>query len=220
MQPIFETDPPIFQEFFKGKDLLNNQSFRDLFRVQELPTDLKLKVSNITILFSDLKGSTELYDKTGDMHAYGLVQEHFDVLKTSTRMHSGAIIKTIGDAIMASFSKPIDGILAATDMMEGMERLSRKRKLKKEDVAIKVGLHTGNALAVNANEALDYFGHTVNIAARVQGLAKGGEIWVTDSVYKSEGVEQILTANDCQAFRQSALLKGVSLPTTVYQCTL
>lgn len=206
--------------FITGKKLLNNQSFRDLFRIQSLPNDLQLKVSNITILFTDLKGSTELYEKTGDMTAYNLVQKHFELLKKTAKKYSGAIIKTIGDAIMASFSNPIDGLRASIDMMRDMENLNKSLSSTEDKLSIKVGLHTGSALAVTANESLDYFGQTVNIAARVQGLAEGGEIWVTEPVYDFIDTQDALKSSGYKIEKQSAILKGVSNAVTVYKCVV
>ncbi len=215
VQRLFQKNPPTFKPFLTGKALLNNQAFRDLFHIQTLPSDFRLKVSNVTVLFTDLKGSTELYEKTGDMFAYNLVQDHFDQLKSSTRLNSGAIVKTIGDAVMASFSKPEDGIKAAVDMVAKIKAMNATTK--GHEVAIKVGLHSGTALAVTANETLDYFGQTVNLAARVQGLADGGEIWMTEPIYETERIQDILTNNRYRVEKKSALLKGVSSATIVYR---
>jgi len=214
---IFKRNPRVFSPFITGKNLLNNQSFRDLFRIQALPKDLKLKVSNVTILFTDLKSSTELYEKIGDMSAYNLVQDHFDILMDSTRNHSGAIIKTIGDAVMASFTSPVESLLAALDMMNRIKKMNEFDR--GHEVAIKVGLHTGTAIAVNANETLDYFGQTVNLAARVQGLAEGGEIWITAPIYNIDEIKNILDSNGYRAQEHSAVLKGLSMATTVYRCS-
>lgn len=208
---------PTFFPFLTGKMLLNNQIFRDLFRIQTLPKDLKLKVSNTTILFTDLKGSTALYEKTGDMAAYNLVQAHFDILKAATRKHSGAIIKTIGDAIMAAFSKPSDGVLSALEMLENIRQMNLSENTSGEEIAIKVGLNAGTALAVTANDMLDYFGQSVNLAARVQGLAEGGELWLTETMYDDE-ISSLLSAARYRVEKHSALLKGVSAPTVVYKC--
>ncbi len=218
MERLLEMHPPVMTPYFTGKMLLNHQTFRDLFRVQNLPYDFRLKVSNITILFTDMKGSTELYDSSGDMVAYSLVQKHFELLSASVRTHSGAVIKTMGDAIMASFSNPLDGFMAATEMMEQMEQMNRESGAEAHEVGLKVGLHTGTAIAVNANETLDYFGQTVNIAARVQGLAQAGEIWITQPVYENEGISDIISGRACHLERKIAVLKGVSENTTVYRC--
>ena len=213
---LFQRNPPKIRPFLTGKMLLNNQTFRDLFRMQSLPTDLKVKVSNVTILFTDLKSSTELYERKGDIPAYNIVQKHFELLKAATRDFSGAIIKTIGDAIMASFSTPTDGVNAAIDMLEKMKLLNQIKD--EQEIAIKVGLHSGTALAVCANETLDYFGQTVNLAARVQGLAEGGEICMTTPVYSTQDVQKSLNLNQYSVEKVSSKLKGISIPTTVYKC--
>lgn len=215
-EKLFKENPPKIHPFLSGKMLLNNQTFRDLFHIQSLPTDLQLKVSNITILFTDLKSSTELYEKKGDISAYNIVQKHFELLKAATREFSGAIIKTIGDAVMASFSTPSEGVSAAIDMLEKIKLMNQVKD--EHEVAIKVGLHSGNALAVCANETLDYFGQTVNLAARVQGLAEGGEICMTTPVYITDNVQQSLSSNKYFVEKISSQLKGISIPTTVYKC--
>ena len=96
--------PHIIKPFVSGKMMLNNQTFRDLFLVDNLPNNLSLKINDITLLFTDLKGSTELYDKTGDVYAYKLVQEHFRILQKIVDLNKGGIVKTMSDAIMASFN--------------------------------------------------------------------------------------------------------------------
>jgi class 3 adenylate cyclase len=217
LQSILERYPSKLRPFFTGKMLLNNQSFRDLFRIQNLIPNLKLNIRSLTILFTDLKGSTELYDKTGDAFAYNLVQEHFKILTHSVRKNSGAIVKTMGDAIMATFSKPQDGINAAVDMINGMQSLNEKLKEKDYELGLKIGLHEGPALAINADDRVDYFGQTINIAARVQGLAKASEIWVTEPIFRAGGVHDVFRASRYREEKQSVFLKGIREATTVYK---
>ncbi len=95
--------PNQFRPFLTARTLLNSQTFRDLFRVQTLDVNMRLRLRSLTLVFTDLKGSTELYDRTGDIRAYTLVREHFKVLAEAVKRHNGAMIKTMGDAIMASF---------------------------------------------------------------------------------------------------------------------
>jgi class 3 adenylate cyclase len=197
--------------------LLNNQSFRDLFRIQNLIPNLKLNIRSLTILFTDLRGSTELYDKTGDAFAYNLVQEHFKILTDSIRKNSGAIVKTMGDAVMATFSRPQDAVHAAVDMINGMQSLNEKLRAEQHELGLKIGLHEGPALAINADDRVDYFGQTVNIASRVQGLAKAGEIWITEPVFRAIGVYDTFNTSGYREQRQSVFLKGVREPTTVYK---
>ena len=111
--------------------------------MQSLSPDLKLNIHSLTILFTDLRGSTDLYDQTGDVFAYNIIQEHFRVLTRVVRHHSGAIIKTMGDAIMATFSTPLDGVLAAIDMINEIRQLNERIKDQGHELGLKIGLHEG-----------------------------------------------------------------------------
>jgi len=221
LEAILETVkvyPPTKLEFLIGKMLLNNQAFRELFRVQNLSESMKLNIKNLTIMFTDLKGSTEMYDRAGDILAYKLVQEHFDILTEVVKAHSGAIIKTMGDAIMATFSNPLDGLLASLDMLTKIEKMNQTWRPKGYEIGLKIGLHDGPALAVVNDEKLDYFGQSVNIAARVQALAQSGEIWITENIYSSSGVKEKLQAYSILHEQHSVQLKGVGSSTKVFKC--
>jgi class 3 adenylate cyclase len=204
--------------YLTGKMLLTNQSFRDLFRIQNLAPDLKLNIRSLTIMFTDLKSSTDLYRQIGDVAAYSLVQEHFDLLTQVVRRHSGSIVKTMGDAIMATFGDAHIGVLAALEVIGHIEQMRQRLQAQGHDWGIKIGLSEGAVLAVNADERLDYFGQNVNVAARVQGLAQSGEIWMTDTVYATPGVADALERHDYVSRQQVAMLKGVGDRTVVYQC--
>lgn len=217
IQTILERHPSRLRPFLTGKMLLNNQGFRELFRVQNLIPDLKLNIRSLTILFTDLKGSTELYDKTGDAFAYNLVQEHFKILTDSVRRNSGAVVKTMGDAIMATFSLPREGVNAAVEMINEIQSLNEKLKAEDHELGLKIGLHEGPALAINADERVDYFGQSVNIAARVQGLAKASEIWITEPIFLVNGVHDVFNAGGYVEEKQSVFLKGIREATNVYK---
>ena len=79
-------------------------------------------------------------------------------------------------------------------------------------------MHTGSALVVNLDERLDYFGQNVNIAARVQGLAKSGEIWITESVYQEDAIPALLEEQGYQTTQHAVTIKGVEKTTIVFQC--
>ncbi len=207
-----------WQPFLTGKMLLNNQSFRDLFRIQQLAPGLKLNVRSLTILFTDLKNSTEIYGRAGDAFAYNLVQEHFTLLIDTVRRRSGSIVKTMGDAIMATFSTPEDGVGAALEMVDSIEQLNERLQREGYETGIKIGLNEGPVLAVNADDRLDYFGQNVNVAARVQGLAQAGEIWLTEQIFDNPQVAELLGSSGYRVRKQSAMLRGVAQPTMVYQC--
>ncbi|WP_282610081.1 adenylate/guanylate cyclase domain-containing protein [Pelagibius sp. Alg239-R121] len=215
---IMGKGPPEFSRRLTGKHLLNNQAFRDNFAMHELAPDLKLKLRSLTLLFTDLKGSTALYDREGDLAAYRLVQDHFIALKQVVRSHSGAVIKTMGDAVMAAFPSGNDGTAAAIAMMGAMQSLAGGRR--NNDVGLKVGLHAGPALAINAGQTLDYFGQTVNIAARVQGLADAGEICLTSALNDNDEVPALLTRSGFCGHPELARLKGVSAEEQIFRYRL
>ena len=155
--------------FLTAKRLLSNQTFRDIYRTDTLDVDQRLKITNLTFLFTDLKGSTELYERVGDLVAFDLVREHFRALHEIVAAEGGAVVKTIGDAVMATFLTPDHALAAALRMREAMRPLNEAHG--NEDLLLKIGIHEGPCLAVSLNERQDYFGQTVNIASRVQGLA-------------------------------------------------
>ena len=212
---IVDGGPPQFGQRLTGKYLINNQAFRDNFAMDELAADLKLKLRSLTLLFTDLKGSTELYDREGDLAAYRLVQDHFAALKQVVRSHKGAVVKTMGDAVMAAFPNVKDGTAAAISMMAAMQELSGGQPEKK--VGLKVGLHAGPALAINAGQNLDYFGQTVNIAARVQGLADAGEICLTGALNADSEVPMLLNRAGYKGAAEVARLKGVSAQEQIHR---
>jgi class 3 adenylate cyclase len=179
-----------FLPFLNGKRLLTTQTFRDLFRSEVIQASEGIGVKEITLLFTDLKGSTALYDRIGDLNAFSLVQRHFDRLQDVTVQHRGAIIKTIGDAVMAAFLTPSDAVAAALAMRK--EIAASNDGQADRTLILKIGIHTGAAIAVTLNERLDYFGQTVNIAARVQQLAGADEICVSGDVQSAEGVAALL----------------------------
>jgi class 3 adenylate cyclase len=142
-----------------------------------------------------------------------LVSQHFDSLRRVITKHSGAIVKTIGDAVMASFIDPLDGVRSALQILEEIQRLNRE--LGGEDLILKLGIHRGPLIAVTLNDRLDYFGQTVNIASRVQNLANADEIWITDAVFDSPGVSQLL--QDRRVSVEDARLRGIEQIVRVYR---
>ncbi len=191
-----------FHRFFTVKELVTTQAFRDLFRTESIPSQGGLALKNLTVLFTDLKGSTELYSRMGDMRAYSLVGEHFGILRDVVAERGGAVVKTIGDAVMASFPTPAPALEAAMVMNREIGKVG--------DLELKIGLHAGPCIAVDLNERLDYFGQTVNIAARVQGIADSRQIVCTDPVRDAPGAAEVIAALSPVGARELAALKGVA----------
>jgi hypothetical protein len=104
--------------FLTAKRLLTNQVFRDIYGTDTIDVDQRLKITSLTFLFTDLRGSTELYERVGDLAAFDLVRAHFQVLNEIVAAEAGAVVKTIGDAVMATFSTPDRAVAAALRMRE------------------------------------------------------------------------------------------------------
>src|SRR5689334_1647064 len=190
--------------FLTAKRLLTNQTFRDIYRTDTLDVDQRLKITSLTFLFTDLKGSTDLYERVGDLVAFDLVRNHFLALNEIVADESGAVVKTIGDAVMATFPTPDRAVAAALRMRDAMADRNR------EDLLLKIGIHEGPCLAVNLNERQDYFGQTVNIASRVQGLAATRSILTTAPVINNPGASAILKAGGLTPTAQQRAVRGVA----------
>jgi class 3 adenylate cyclase len=201
--------------FLTAKRLLTNQTFRDIYRADLLDVDQRLKITSLTFLFTDLKGSTALYERVGDLVAYDLVRQHFHILQQVVAAEAGAVVKTIGDAVMATFPTPDRALAAALRMREEMARINAERG--NEDLLLKIGIHEGPCLAVVLNESQDYFGQTVNMASRVQGLASSRAILATRSVVENLKVAKILEDSGLEPRMQRAALRGIADDTMVYE---
>jgi class 3 adenylate cyclase len=192
--------------FLSGAEVLSNQAFLDLFAEETIVAGEGLVVRHLALLFTDLQGSTALYERIGDLKAFDLVRLHFGHLREVITANNGALVKTIGDAVMASFVDPLDALRAALEMRARIGRFNRESGA--DLIAIKIGLHAGACLAVTLNDRLDYFGQTVNIAARVQGMAAADEILVTDDVLGRPGATAAL--GDVATEASDIELKGVA----------
>ncbi|HVC50955.1 MAG TPA: adenylate/guanylate cyclase domain-containing protein [Stellaceae bacterium] len=201
--------------FLTAKRLLSNQVFRDLYGAETLNPDQRLRITSLTFLFTDLKGSTALYERVGDLAAYDLVRAHFHVLRDIVAGEQGAVVKTIGDAVMATFITPDRAVAAALRMREAMERLNAEHG--SDDLRLKIGIHEGPCLAVVLNDHQDYFGSTVNIAARVQGLAQDRSIFVSEPVVRSEQTGALLAAKGLTPRPQQRALRGIAEEYAVYE---
>lgn len=194
--------------FVTAKRLLSNQTFRDLYRTDTIAVDQRFKITSLTFLFTDLKGSTALYDQVGDLVAFDLVRAHFAVILDIVAAEGGAVVKTIGDAVMATFPTPDQAMVAALRMRSAMDGLNRERG--REDLLLNIGLHEGPCLAVMLDDRQDYFGQTVNVASRVQHLARSPAIFTTGQVMGNAEVTRLLEDRSIVAVPHNAQLRGVT----------
>ena len=200
--------------FVTAKRLLTNQVFRDIYRTDTLDIDQRLKITSLTFLFTDLKGSTELYERVGDLVAFDLVKAHFHALTEIVAAESGAVVKTIGDAVMATFPTPDRAVRAALRMRDAMRRLNTERG--SEDLLLKIGIHEGPCLAVVLNDRQDYFGQTVNIASRVQNLAISRAITASETVVRDPQSAALLESSGLAPVARREALRGVAEAVSVY----
>ncbi|NTJ05795.1 adenylate/guanylate cyclase domain-containing protein [Rhizobium lusitanum] len=194
--------------FLTAKRLLSNQTFRDIYRTDTIDIDQRLKITSLTFLFTDLRGSTELYERVGDLAAFDLVKTHFGILHEIVAAEAGAVVKTIGDAVMATFPTPDRALMAAMRMREAMLSLNKERG--SDDLLLKIGIHEGPCIAVSLNERQDYFGQTVNIASRVQHLATSREIFATSSVLDNPLAAELMTTRGLTPQSHHVALRGIT----------
>ncbi len=180
------------------------QIFRDLFSTEALRPGEKIFVGTLTILFTDLRNSTQLYREIGDATAFGRVMNHFDVLKKVIAEEDGALVKTIGDAVMAVFRQPASALKA---MLRAQEILASPSQVA-GPLTLKAGIHSGPCIAVTLNDRLDYFGSTVNMAARLESLSTGNDVIISRALYDDPEVREFIAAENLRAVPFEMLLKG------------
>jgi adenylate cyclase len=191
--------------------------FRRLFSRDLLKRGTPLKVTRVTILFSDLTGSTALYSKIGDAAAFRVVDDHFDVIREIVVRHHGVVVKTMGDAVMAAFHDPRECVRASIDCLRGFDRFREKNE-HGSLIGLKLGAVSGPCYVVNANAALDYFGQTVNVASRVQHLAGAGEVVVPQELFLALGDGERRELRIVERFE--ARVKGVDGPLDLVRLAL
>jgi class 3 adenylate cyclase len=158
------------------------QAFRDLFSTEVLRPGEPVSVGTLAVLFTDLRDSTRFYREVGDAPAFGSVMQHLDVLRDAVAADDGAVVKAMGDAIMAVFTRPAAAVRGG---------LAAQRAVAGRPLALKVGIHTGPCIAITQNGALDYFGSTVNLAARLVSLSTGADVVVSSAVLADPEVEEL-----------------------------
>jgi class 3 adenylate cyclase len=169
-------------------DVTTLQVFRDLFATEVLRPGEELSVGSVTLMFTDLRDSTRLYRQIGDAPAFGRVREHFDVLGQAIASEGGTIVKTMGDSVMAAFRKPVSAIKAVRTAQKILAA-------RNQGLWLKIGVHHGPCIVVNLNDRLDYFGSTVNIAARLTTFSNGGEAIFSQPIRDDPEVIEFLEKN-------------------------
>lgn len=189
--------------------LTTRPAWRRTFAHEVLRPDLRVSVREVTLLFSDLGGSTAMYAAVGDARAFAIVRDHFTILRGAIEAEGGVVVKTIGDAVMAAFHEPERATAAAVAMARAFRPWAAGLGLERP-LTLKLGLHRGPALGVaGADGALDWFGGTVNLAARAQGAAEGDQIVFTEAMWAVPAVVATLRAAGGVATPHTRSLKGL-----------
>ena len=199
----------------RGLDLLLIPAFWELFAGEAPAPDESLRIGRVAFLFTDLRGSTAMYAERGDPLAYRLVRDHFAIVGEAIDRNQGALVKTIGDAVMASFASGADAVRAA---FEAQEELHARAEHMGGELIVKAGVHAGACLGVTLNDRLDFFGGAVNTAARVQGLSHGNDVVVTDAAMadvEAEAMRKEIKYYVAESF--DAELRGLPVPVQVHR---
>jgi len=194
-------------------DVTALQVFRDLFATEVVRPGEEISIGSVTLMFTDLRDSTRMYRSIGDASAFGRVREHFEILEKAIAEEGGAIVKTMGDAVMATFRHPIDALKAV------WKAQSEIAKRGEPMLWLKVGLHKGPCIVVNQNDRLDYFGSTVNITARLPNFSKGGELILSNEFYEDPEIQDFVTGNipPNALSKFTGELKGFDEPFTMWK---
>lgn len=194
-------------------DVTALQVFRDLFASEVVRPGEEISIGSVTLMFTDLRDSTRMYRQIGDASAFGRVREHFEILEKAIAAQGGAIVKTMGDAVMATFRHPTDALKSVWGAQNEIAKRGEPM------LWLKAGLHKGPCIVVNLNDRLDYFGSTVNIAARLPNFSKGGELIFSEAFYQDPETQNFLaenvSTNALQCFASE--VKGFDEPFTMWR---
>ncbi|MEX0686196.1 MAG: DUF5939 domain-containing protein [Balneolales bacterium] len=202
-------------EIATASEVTSLKEFRQYFNNMLIRQGEQLSVSNIVILFTDLRSSTQMYRDLGDAKAVGLIQKHFDIVRDEIANNGGYVIKTIGDAVMAVFHRPEEAFKASGRIISEFEAFNQKENAT---LCIKLGLHSGSAFALTYNKQIDYFGSTINFCSRLEKLTDKADLVVTDIILKNENVRKMFGWCSIQSF--STPIRGISeAPVNLHRIT-
>jgi class 3 adenylate cyclase len=212
-----DTDRPLFfviedrnwaRDALTGERVIAMPAFRRLCPEQLLRPGDDVEIGRVAVMFTDLQGSTKLYDALGDATAYRLVRDHFAYLSERVQRHNGFIVKTVGDAVMAAFYDPADAVRAALLMQDEVASFNHGRS--DAGIVLKIGLHVGACIAVTVGGLLDYFGSVVNTASRLEHQCRGGEVIVSEAVLADGEAKAALDGRP--VMEDAATLRGLAIP--------
>ena len=164
---------------------------------------LKAKFQRVlTVMFTDLKGSTAIAEASGDIAVRAMLKRYHDLCLIAVNRHGGTLVKTIGDGSLSHFESATAACRAASDIQRGMEEINLS-KVYKTLLLARIGMHTGECIL----EKHDVFGDVVNTASRFESAANPGEILVSEETYNALEDKSEFYAR----FDREVTLKGKSM---------
>ncbi len=162
----------------------------------------------VVILFADITGSTQLYERLGDSVAREVTSACIRILSDITRRNKGRVVKTIGDEVMACFDSPVRAVMAAHDMQIGVRDANEEGLLSASDMRIKIGMHYGHAIIEDG----EVYGDAPIVAAAVIALAKADQILTSGEILDSVPPELRAGAR----FLERVQVEGRTEPVEIY----
>jgi adenylate cyclase len=194
-------------ELVRGTDLIALDEFHTLFGTEAPAAGIDLQVGTLCVAFSDVVGSTAMYERLGDAAAYALVQEHFRAAHEIVTACEGSVVKTLGDGLMMCFVRPEQAVAASLRLAAHARVLGASKGVA---FAVRLGVHQGPCYVVRANERLDLFGTSVNVAARLCRIAAANQVVASAELLDHETVHDVLARAQTTVRRLQSELKGFS----------
>jgi serine/threonine protein kinase/class 3 adenylate cyclase len=163
--------------------------FRDLFPGEVLSPGQLVSIAATTLLLAEPEDAGRIYERLGDARAFVILHEQFQVIDRRIRREGGALVKTVGDGIVAAFPDAASAVRAALDLPADLASAAETR-----DLRLRIAVHRGPAMAATFNGHLDYFGITVTQASGALGYAEAGEVVLSQAVAGEPAVAVILQA--------------------------
>jgi len=195
------------------------QEFRELFSSEVLAPGQQHAIRHIALVFSDLKGSTRLYEGIGDAAAYSRVNRHFEFIKQAVVRVDGSIVKTLGDGVMCAFQHLDDALQAAIAMQQQVTSWCQAEAID-PPLRLKLGVHAGPVIAMTANDRLDYFGRTVNIAARLGEHSRGDDIVLLREAFDRASEQITADCANVEVEELTTRLRGLNSEQRVVRLTM
>lgn len=163
----------------------------------------------ITVMFTDLKGSTAIADLQGNLAARMIIKNHIDILKPIIKESNGILVKTMGDGTMSYYEREIDAVRAAVNIQKGITAFNASME-GKAPIYLRAGISSGNAFV----EEDDIFGDVVNVSARFEASCNSGEVYIAEDTY--EGLGQYKEEYFIRHTR-NITFKGKSAPSKIFK---